>query len=914
MSVRVVARVRPLLKHELDKDTIVTASNPGHDDDASPTIVRIPNPKNDAELYSFQFNSVYDQAATQQTIFDNEVSPTVKHLFNGFDVTLFAYGVTGTGKTHTMRGGKTLAERGVIPRLLSSIYRRCRKIEKDTAGGTDVEVSMSYYEIYNDRVYDLFEPPEKRTPSGLPIRDNNGKTVVVGLTERPCYTLKEFEKLYDEANVNRSTSATKLNAHSSRSHAILCVKVTQTSQDHTLVSTASAIDLAGSEDNRRTDNNRDRLVESASINKSLFVLAQCVEAISRKQSRIPYRESKMTRILSLGQNNGLTIMILNLAPVRSYHLDTLSSLNFANRTKKIEVNEVENEPQFRGPPVSKSTAPISGPSLHRQPLRPLTAGSYNATATTNHPQPEAKKEKPIKAFSVYTDKRRSGTRPSTTIARPTTTTITTKRPLDSSSTTMSSRPTKSIRSSEISRPSRPAATAPAPAPPISQQEIEELISRRIDEKFAERALSENPTAAAALNPELQRRLDSLEQRVQEREGENAEGLQYLMMARQHQARGEDVSALKMFELARPFFPGNRKLEGRIGALRERVSVRKEAEGLEGRGMDSSVRLEPVKGAGDAASRGEGKAKGDMAPPPLPLTTAARKPHPVHRKLVEPSSDELSRPSISLPPTAARAAKKPKGKISRSEELKDGNYAEPDRASHKHREDDGEGDAYHEVEGDEDEDEDEYHSDASFRFRIKPKTKPKSKSATTTKQSKKTKGRQMTVFQDEDASHVGTGIGFGAAGGIGAADIVAERRYGDDVAGTETEKETQQTPRTKHILDTINSRDLAQIRRLKGVGAKKAEAILRGLVEGAVGEGEGEESREESRDESRDELELVGDVEDRMGGDGNEVRGEGGKGGGNMKVVKREVRSLKELGALKGVGMKMVENMRVGVVV
>lgn len=125
-------------------------------------------------------------------------------------MTLFAYGVTGTGKTHTMRGGKKLADRGVIPRLLSSIYRKSRKIEKDSQGAKTVAVSMSYYEIYNDRVFDLFEPVEKRTPSGLQLRDNNGKTVVVGLTERPCETLKEFEKLYDQANINRSTSATKV--------------------------------------------------------------------------------------------------------------------------------------------------------------------------------------------------------------------------------------------------------------------------------------------------------------------------------------------------------------------------------------------------------------------------------------------------------------------------------------------------------------------------------------------------------------------------------------------------------------------------------------------------------------------------------------------------------------------------------
>ena len=213
MSVRVVARIRPLLSKESQKDVIVSAASSLPDSSETPTVVSIPNPKNKAELFSFQFNSVYEQEATQQQIFDNEVSPTVKHLFKGFDVTIFAYGVTGTGKTHTMRGGKSLADRGVIPRLLSSIYRKSRKVEKDSEGATTVQVAMSYYEIYNDRVYDLFEPPEKRTAAGLPIRDYNGKSIVVGLTERPCSTLKEFEQLYDEANVNRSTSATKVLRH-----------------------------------------------------------------------------------------------------------------------------------------------------------------------------------------------------------------------------------------------------------------------------------------------------------------------------------------------------------------------------------------------------------------------------------------------------------------------------------------------------------------------------------------------------------------------------------------------------------------------------------------------------------------------------------------------------------------------------
>lgn len=103
-----------------------------------------------------------------------------------------------------------MADRGMIPRFLSGVYRRARKIVKDSDAATKVEVSLSYYEIYNDKVFDLFESPEDRTAAGLPLRDNGGKTVVVGLTERPCESLKEFETLYDQANVNRSTGATKV--------------------------------------------------------------------------------------------------------------------------------------------------------------------------------------------------------------------------------------------------------------------------------------------------------------------------------------------------------------------------------------------------------------------------------------------------------------------------------------------------------------------------------------------------------------------------------------------------------------------------------------------------------------------------------------------------------------------------------
>ncbi|RMZ82224.1 hypothetical protein DV738_g1914, partial [Chaetothyriales sp. CBS 135597] len=525
MSVRVVARIRPLLKSENAIDQIVQT---GEGADGKTSLVKIPNPKNAAEEYSFQFGSVYGQESTQQALFEAEVSPSVKHLFQGFDVTLFAYGSTGTGKTHTMKGGKSLADRGMIPRLLSAIYRKSKAIEKSTNGETSVEIVLSYYEIYNDRVYDLFESPDKRTPTGLPIREaEGGKTVVVGLSEVPCTSLKEFEGLYDKANANRSTGATKLNAHSSRSHAILCVKVTISSPTETRVSTASAIDLAGSEDNRRTGNAKERMTESASINKSLFVLAQCVEAISKKQARIPYRESKMTRILSLGQNNGFTIMILNLAPTRQFHLDTLSSLNFANRTKKIQVREIENEPVYKGPARQPAAA---GTAMQRQPLRPLTS-HINVNLAANRERET--KEKPPKAFAVYSDHSRPGQpRPLQTSEKPSPL----KRSADSQ-----------LPSARPAKISRPALGYRPPTHTLTQTRIESIVEAKVSailSKHQSLAVPQ-PAPQPEISAEVQARLDSIERRLQGQDGERAEGLSYLFMAKQHEARGEVSSALKI---------------------------------------------------------------------------------------------------------------------------------------------------------------------------------------------------------------------------------------------------------------------------------------------------------------------------------------------------------------------------------
>ncbi|RYO86608.1 hypothetical protein DL766_002339 [Monosporascus sp. MC13-8B] len=557
MSVRVVARIRPLLEKELDKDIIVHAAS---SEDGKPcSVVKIPNPKNEAEEFSFAFNG-------------------------GLDVTIFAYGVTGTGKTHTMRGGLKLADRGVIPRLLSGVFRRAKKLAKDTGGDTTVAVALSYYEIYNDKVFDLLEPPEKRTPSGLPLREANGKTQVVGLSERACEDLKDFERLYIEANNNRITASTKLNAHSSRSHAILRVKVTQITGDMVRESTASAIDLAGSEDNRRTDNGKERLIESAAINKSLFVLSQCIDAISRGDRRIPFRESKMTRILSLGQNNGITIMILNLAPIRSYHLDTLSSLNVSSRAKRIEVREIENEVVFKQPPRTNS----SSNGFARQPLRPL-ANAHNihsGTAAANSNKPA---DRPVKAFNVYTDRSKpapASRHANTAIKRRSSI----KRPSDTDNSSQPSKLTRpAVSTTGIAKP-------PPQAPSISAEQIEAMVEKKVQEILALRTAEQESARTEAppppeINEAVQKRLEALERRIEDhdrhsRDGDarSSEGLRFLLRARQHKERGDDAGALRLYEAALPFFPGQAKLLSKIERLRAKL-------GVSGGGADDQLGLE-----------------------------------------------------------------------------------------------------------------------------------------------------------------------------------------------------------------------------------------------------------------------------------------------------------------------------------
>ncbi|KAG6902157.1 hypothetical protein C0995_003631 [Termitomyces sp. Mi166 len=257
-----------------------------------------------------RFSSCYDQTSTQEEIFQNDVQPMIDVVYSGVTVTIFAYGVTSSGKTHTMQGTKS--EPGVIPRTIRAMFDK-----KETITGYSVSLLVSYMEIYKDEVYDL-----------LVTRENSGHKT-------------SFEaRLYDPA------------------------------ENKTLIGKINLVDLAGSENNKLTGNDPSRMAESAAINKSLSVLGQVVHALNSGASRIPYRNSKLTRILqdALG-GSSIGLLICNLAPGTKFRQDTLNTLNFAVRTKNVENKPVINERDNR--PVPKPH--FAAVTIHPPPAKPAPA-------------------------------------------------------------------------------------------------------------------------------------------------------------------------------------------------------------------------------------------------------------------------------------------------------------------------------------------------------------------------------------------------------------------------------------------------------------------------------------------------------------------------------------------------------------
>lgn len=326
--VRVAVRLRPYMDKQDEKGEGPCVRGLG------PQILEIVNWRNATETLRYQFDMFHGDQTTQQEVFLCSVKPVIPHILNGQNASVFAYGPTGAGKTHTMLGSQE--QPGVIPRAVREVFQLVRSQMKDQ-DEWEFSVGMSYLEIYNEKVLDLLSPNSQ----DLPIREDKDKNIIIpGLTHTPLSSFSDFHTHFVPASLNRTTASTKLNQRSSRSHAILLIKVVKCQRvppHRQQTGKLYLVDLAGSEDNRRTGNQGIRLKESGAINLSLFTLSKVVDCLNTGAGgRVPYRDSKLTRLLqdSLG-GSAHSVMITNIAPEYKYYFDTFTALNFAAKSKQI---------------------------------------------------------------------------------------------------------------------------------------------------------------------------------------------------------------------------------------------------------------------------------------------------------------------------------------------------------------------------------------------------------------------------------------------------------------------------------------------------------------------------------------------------------------------------------------------------
>lgn len=303
----------------------------------------IPNGKGRIRDYRFVFDRLFDEHATQSDVYEGTTKPLLDSVLDGYNATVFAYGATGCGKTHTILG--TPQDPGVIFLTMEELYKRLEALSDTKV----FDVSILFLEIYNETIRDLLNPetPHKKL---VLQEDSKNRIAVSNLLSRQLSSVEEVMELILLGNLNRTCSPTEANAASSRSHAVLQVNVVlrdrtaSLSEEHTFA-TLSIIDLAGSERAAATKNRGATLNEGANINKSLLALGNCINALCdpRRRNHVPYRNLKLTRLLkfSLG-GNCKTVMIVCVSPLSQHYDETLNTLKYADRAKEIKTKLIRN--------------------------------------------------------------------------------------------------------------------------------------------------------------------------------------------------------------------------------------------------------------------------------------------------------------------------------------------------------------------------------------------------------------------------------------------------------------------------------------------------------------------------------------------------------------------------------------------
>uniref|UniRef100_A0A8C5ID88 Kinesin family member 4A n=1 Tax=Junco hyemalis TaxID=40217 RepID=A0A8C5ID88_JUNHY len=341
IPVRVALRCRPLVPKETSEGCQTCLSFvPGE-----PQVV-VGNDK------AFTYDYVFDPSVEQEEVFNTAVSPLVRGIFKGYNATVLAYGQTGSGKTYSMGGTYTANQEhepsvGVIPRVIKLLFE-----EKQQRHDWDFVLKVSYLEIYNEDILDLLCPSRERSP--ISIREDPKEGIkIVGLTERNVTCAQETVSCLEQGNNCRTVGSTAMNSQSSRSHAIFTIFIDQKKKNDKNCSfhcKLHLVDLAGSERQKKTKAEGDRLKEGININRGLLCLGNVISALGEENKKggfVPYRDSKLTRLLqdSLGGNSH-TLMIACVSPADSNLEETLNTLRYADRARKIKNKPIVNvDPQ-----------------------------------------------------------------------------------------------------------------------------------------------------------------------------------------------------------------------------------------------------------------------------------------------------------------------------------------------------------------------------------------------------------------------------------------------------------------------------------------------------------------------------------------------------------------------------------------
>ncbi|XP_063767239.1 kinesin heavy chain isoform X3 [Eleginops maclovinus] len=282
---------------------------------------------------SYVFDQVFPTNTTQIQVYNTCAKQIVKDVLDGYNGTIFAYGQTSSGKTHTMEGSLHDPQgMGIIPRIADDIFEHIFAMDENL----EFHIKVSYFEIYMDKIRDLLDV----TKTNLSVHEDKHRVPYVkGCTERFVTSPEEVMDVIDEGKASRHVAVTNMNEHSSRSHSIFLINIKQENveTEQKLCGKLYLVDLAGSEKVSKTGAEGAVLDEAKNINRSLSALGNVISALAEgTKSHVPYRDSKMTRILqdSLG-GNCRTTMFICCSPSSYNDVETKSTLMFGQRAKTI---------------------------------------------------------------------------------------------------------------------------------------------------------------------------------------------------------------------------------------------------------------------------------------------------------------------------------------------------------------------------------------------------------------------------------------------------------------------------------------------------------------------------------------------------------------------------------------------------